>query len=162
MPQIPNPRARSRPRLEIIPFIDIMFFLLATFMMVSLQMIRNEGINVKFPTAEASEKVEPVEAEQKLTLSVNQAGAIFVNRDPVANSEELTERLARFRAEQPEGVIILMGDERADFGRVVKVIDAARGAGLNRFAIRTKASATPPSAAGPNDIVKETEPQPET
>ena len=51
MPSLPSPRGKTRPRLEIIPFIDIMFFLLATFMMVSLSMIKNEGLPVKLPQA---------------------------------------------------------------------------------------------------------------
>ena len=49
MPAIPSPRAGRRPRLEIIPFIDIMFFLLATFMMVSLSMIDIQGIDLNLP-----------------------------------------------------------------------------------------------------------------
>jgi biopolymer transport protein ExbD len=50
---IPSPRAKRRARIEI-PLIDIMFFLLATFVMVSLSMIRNQGINVNLPVAATS------------------------------------------------------------------------------------------------------------
>jgi biopolymer transport protein ExbD len=51
---IPSPRAKRRAHIEIIPLIYIMFFLLATFVMVSLSMIRNQGINVNLPVAATS------------------------------------------------------------------------------------------------------------
>ena len=50
---IPSPRAKRRARIEI-PLIDIMFFLLGTFVMVALSMIRNQGINVNLPVAATS------------------------------------------------------------------------------------------------------------
>lgn len=48
---LPLPNIRRRPRIEIIPLIDIIFFLLATFVMVSLSMVRNQGLNVNLPRA---------------------------------------------------------------------------------------------------------------
>jgi biopolymer transport protein ExbD len=48
---IPSPRGQKRARIEIIPLIDIMFFLLATFVMVSLSMVKNQGIPVRLPSA---------------------------------------------------------------------------------------------------------------
>ncbi len=74
MARLPSPRAKVRPRLEIIPFIDIMFFLLATFMMVSLSMIRNEGISVHLPTAATA---VPQERHDQVSLSVTEAGGLY-------------------------------------------------------------------------------------
>lgn len=50
--KIPAAHQRRRARIEIIPLIDIMFFLLATFVIVSLSMVKNQGIEVQLPTAE--------------------------------------------------------------------------------------------------------------
>ncbi len=52
---IPSPRPQKRARIEIIPLIDVIFFLLATFMMVSLSMVKNKGISVNLPVAAASQ-----------------------------------------------------------------------------------------------------------
>lgn len=51
MTKIPSPRSNKRARIEIIPLIDIIFFLLATFVMVSLSMVQNRGIPVTLPAA---------------------------------------------------------------------------------------------------------------
>ena len=47
---------RKKARIQIIPLIDIMFFLLATFVMVSTSMIKNKGISVNLPVAETGQK----------------------------------------------------------------------------------------------------------
>ena len=52
--RIPAPAGRKKARIEIIPLIDVVFFLLATFVMVSLSMVKNEGISVNLPTAATS------------------------------------------------------------------------------------------------------------
>ncbi len=51
MTPIPSPRSKKRARIEIIPLIDIIFFLLATFVMVSLSMVKNKAIPVNLPPA---------------------------------------------------------------------------------------------------------------
>ena len=52
--KITSPVSRKKARIEIIPLIDIMFFLLATFVMVSMSMVKNQGIAVNLPKASTS------------------------------------------------------------------------------------------------------------
>ncbi len=54
--KIPSPRAARKARIEIIPLIDIIFFLLATFVMMSLSMIKNRGIPVNLPVASSGRR----------------------------------------------------------------------------------------------------------
>ena len=66
--KIPAAYQRKRARIEIIPLIDIMFFLLATFVVVSLSMIRNEGITVRLPTAQSAAQEE---RNASITVSIS-------------------------------------------------------------------------------------------
>ena len=135
MARLASPRAKMRPRLEIIPFIDVMFFLLATFMMVSLSMIHNSGVDVKLPRMGTAKSMD--KQPDELTISVNQKGEIFEGRTMVS-LEQLRSRLADWRHVAPEGRIILQGDYDCDFGKVVEVMDTARALGLERLVIRTE------------------------
>ena len=81
MPAIPSPRSGRKPRLEIIPFIDIMFFLLATFMMVSLSLIHNQGIELNLPGATSARPQEQTDHTQ--TVSVAKSGELFLNKEPI-------------------------------------------------------------------------------
>ncbi|MDR1191441.1 MAG: biopolymer transporter ExbD [Verrucomicrobiales bacterium] len=134
---MPTPWARVRPRLEIIPFIDVMFFLLATFMMVSLTMLHNAGVEVKLPKMGTASGVDA--QPEELTVSVNRDGQIFEGRAPVSLGQ-LKARLAEWRQAAPEGRVILQGDYGCDFGKVVEVLDAARALGIERLIIRTEKS----------------------
>ena len=81
--KIPAAYQRKRARIEIIPLIDIMFFLLATFVVVSLSMIRNEGITVRLPTAQSATQEE---RSASITVSISEAGEIYLDKDKVALS----------------------------------------------------------------------------
>ena len=135
MAQLSSPRGRHRPRLEIIPFIDIMFFLLATFMMVSLHMIHNEGIELTLPKASTAGPNE-IQDEQ-LTISVDESGGIFLQSEAV-DLEQLKAEFTRLKAEHPDTKIVLQGDYACDYGKVVEVFDHARRAGLTKLILRTK------------------------
>src|SRR5436190_17244443 len=91
---IPSPRAHKRARIEIIPLIDIIFFLLATFVMVSMSMIKNQGISVNLPVAASS---GPQERKDYSAITVTAAGEYFFNKD-AATLEQVIERLKAAKA----------------------------------------------------------------
>lgn len=134
MPEIRPPRSPRRHRLEIIPLIDIMFFLLATFLMVSLGLLQNEGIALNLPPARSSRPEE--DPAKTITLSIGHDGRVFIQNQTVT-AKELSVYLAGLGRVSPEVRLILQGDARADFGRVVAVLDEARRAGLHKLTIRT-------------------------
>ena len=134
MPAIPSPRPGRRPRLEIIPFIDIMFFLLATFMMVSLSMIENQGVELNLPKAASSKPWNQEEHTQ--TVSIARSGELFLNKEPITLSA-LEARFTEFLSGNPETRLILQGDYECPYGLVVQVFDGARARGLNKLVIRT-------------------------
>ncbi len=132
--KIPSPIAKKRVRIEIIPLIDIIFFLLATFVMVSLSMVKNQGISVNLPTATTSTQQE---IEKIVTLSVSENGDIYVDKDKVS-FEEMTAQLTHLKASQPNLKILINGDDKADFGKAIGILDEVRRIGITKVSIRTK------------------------
>lgn len=131
---IPSPRSRKHARIEIVPLIDIIFFLLATFVMVSLSMVKNHGIKVSLPAAATGEE----QKENEYTaISVNEAGAIFFNDDEVT-IEELANRVTQLKQQVADPRVFVKGDKGADFGIAVAVLDEVRKAGITKIAIETK------------------------
>jgi len=130
---IPSPRSRKRPRLEIIPLIDIIFFLFATFVMVSLSMVKNSGIPLRLPVAATG---APQDRARSATVSVDARGGLYFDRQP-QTAGGLARSLRAFRDASPEGTIFLRGDTDASFGQVVAVLDTLRAAGLEKIAIET-------------------------
>ena len=121
-------RASRRGRIEIIPMIDVMFFLLATFMLASLATQRLDALKINLPTGRARQMA----AHEPLTISVTGGNEIFVNRQPVHFDQ--IEPMVRHLL-QPDGNVVIAADDAAKQGVVVQAMLAARRAGAARFLI---------------------------
>ncbi len=132
--RIPLPAVRKRARIEIIPLIDIIFFLLATFVMVSLSMVQNQGISVNLPTAATSTAQEH---QAIVTLTVNDKGDIYLDKEMVA-FDAMSARLKQMKAKEPGLKVLINGDEKADFGKAIAILDEVRRLGISKVSIRTK------------------------
>jgi biopolymer transport protein ExbD len=131
---IPSPRAQKHARIEIIPLIDIIFFLLATFVMVSMSMIKNQGISVNLPIAASS---GPQERKDYSAISVTAAGEYYFDKDPVT-LEQVIERLKALKETEADPRVFINGDEKAEFGKAIAVLDEVRKLGISKVAIETK------------------------
>jgi len=130
---IPSPRAVRKARIEIVPLIDIIFFLLATFVMVSLSMVKNQGIAVNLPAAATS---EPQERTDPATVTIAADGTLYFNKESVTR-EQLSARLQALKAGDAEPRVFVNGDAKAEFGLAVAVLDEARRLGIVKIAIET-------------------------
>lgn len=130
-----GPGGTKRARIEIIPLIDVIFFLLATFVLFTLSLNKSNGINVQLPKAEITEPRDPAGT---VTISVTDEGALAWNKDLVT-LDEFLQRLQQFKREDPEGRILINGDERAFFAQAIYVFDEARKAGFTKVFIETRA-----------------------
>jgi len=119
-------RASKRGRIEIIPMIDVMFFLLATFMLASLAMQRLDAIKVDLPSGQAQQMSE----DQPLTLAVDRTNTIFLDRQPVRLDQ--VEAGVR-RLLKPDRNVVIAADDAAAQGAVVHAMLAARRAGAEHF-----------------------------
>ena len=134
---IPFPSAKKKARIEIIPLIDIVFFLLATFVMVSLSMVKNQGLPVHLPSADTSTR--QASGEEYTAISVTDKGEIYFNKQKVSPSE-LSVRFKELKRREKDPLVILNGDDKAFLGRAVLVLDEARKQGIKKFAIAAKSS----------------------
>ncbi len=124
----------KRARIEIIPMIDTVFFLLVFFMVASLSMTLETGMRVNLPRARAAER----ESLTKVTVSITADGKLYVDREPTSPAA-LRSRLVRRIRDNPRVVIVINADERVEHGQVVAVMDAAKRAGAAQLAIATRA-----------------------
>ena len=136
---IPSPRSSRKARIEIIPLIDIIFFLLATFVMVSLSMVKNHAIPVNLPSAATGAAQDRTEFT---SISISAEGDVFFNKQRVS-SEELAASLKSVIAADPDPKVFISGDARAEYGKAIAVLDQVRKLGITRIAIET----VPPSPA---------------
>ncbi len=128
----------KRARIEIIPLIDIIFFLLATFIMVSLSMTKNQGVNVALPTAGTSAALgDQQELEKAVTLSVNDKGDVFYNKEKITIAQ-LPLKLQTFKSASKDPKVIINSDGSADFKFVVAVLDEVRRIGIGKVGINTE------------------------
>jgi len=125
-------RARRRGRIEIIPMIDVMFFLLATFMLASLSLQNLHSLPVDLPKGQAT----PLQAKTPLTLTVTRDGLILLNETPVT-IETLAATL-RPLLDGPDVNVVVNADSAAPHGVVVQAMLQARQAGASHFLFAVK------------------------
>ncbi len=124
-------RPPRKARIEIIPMIDTVFFLLVFFMMASLAMTVHGGIPVNLPKAA---RAEAARAPVSVSISISRDGIIYLEREPV-DPAQLTARLQARARTEPELTVVIEADTDVLHGRVVDVMDAARLAGVGKLAI---------------------------
>jgi biopolymer transport protein ExbD len=135
MTTIPSPRGGRRARIEIIPLIDIMFFLLATFVMVSLSMVKNQGVPVRLPAASSG---QPQDRKDSTTISVSASGQLYLDKEELS-LEALSDRLSKLKQANQELRVFINGDENARLGLAIEVLDTTRLLGITKIAFETKA-----------------------
>jgi len=134
--KIGSPFPEKKARIEIIPLIDIMFFLLAAFMMASLSMIKMQSIKMNLPTAtQATRDFKP----DIVNIAVDKIGDIYVEKQLVSIvdlSNVLSNKL-RISTNFP---VYISGDKDATHGAVIRVLDTVRRVGIEKvsFAISAK------------------------
>src|SRR6202023_3185416 len=111
-------RPIKRARIEIIPMIDVIFFLLVFFMVSSLAMTKINSMPVSLPKTSSS--LEAI--KQDVILTVRKSGDAFLNKTPVS-LDTLGRQLAYEMHEHPQDIVVVNADEGADYGLVVKYMD---------------------------------------
>jgi biopolymer transport protein ExbD len=143
-----SPVPIKRARIEIIPLIDIMFFLLASFMLVSLTMINMKGIDVNLPTATSA---QPNNKSDFTIVSIDALLDIYFEKEKVPR-EDVLPRFQKLYEANHDVRIFIRADKDATYATVVFVLDKARTAGIQKVGLEIKAydsssgSATSPGA----------------
>jgi biopolymer transport protein ExbD len=127
-----KPRTFRKGRIEIIPMIDVMFFLLATFMLASLSMQNLDSLQVNLPQG----KAEKLKADAPVTLTLTNDSRILINRTPVT-LETLAATLKPLLHDAQQNLVV-SADNAAPQGLVVQAMLQARSAGAVHFLIAVK------------------------
>src|ERR1043166_1608197 len=150
--QISSPVPHKRARIEIIPLIDIMFFLLASFMMVSLSQTHMKGIRVNLPAAVGP---PPSGVKDFVSVKVLEGNAVFFDNQYVEDGQVLP-RLFQLHRANPGIKISLSATPMAMYGDVIAVLDKIRISGITKvgYQIRaaggvTQTGSAPPAGAPP-------------
>jgi biopolymer transport protein ExbD len=134
-----SPIPKRRTRIVIIPLIDIMFFLLAAFMMISLEMSKTENIKVNLPPASQSwQDFRP----DMVNIAVDKSGAVWLEKKEVSLPDLAFALSNRFRA-NPELPVYVSGDRDTLHGDMVKVYEIARGVGIQKVAFMAESKQSP-------------------
>jgi len=138
--EVSSPIPKKHARIEIIPLIDIMFFLLASFMMVSLSQTTMKGMKVDLPTGSSGETQNK---KDYVSFSVDRDGFVYWDKERI----EYPDIVTKLRGASPEAKIFIRGDREALHGNVTRLLDHIRATGFTKisFEIKSQAAAGVPA-----------------
>lgn len=143
--RVASPIPKKHARIEIIPLIDIMFFLLASFMMVSLSQVHMKGIKVNLPSIKAVAQPTPPPLKKDYTsLFIDADGLVHFDKEVLADGD-VTPRLLQLFNSNHEAKVFISADKEALHGDVIKLLDRVQSVGITKvgYEIKVKAGAAP-------------------
>ncbi len=152
--RVASPVPKKRARIEIIPLIDIMFFLLASFMMVSLSQVHMKGIRVNLPAIvpPTTQPTPTPDPRDHVSLFVDPDGLVHFDKEVVTDGDVMPRLLALYKGNANVKVFI-SADREALHGDVMKLLDRVRSAGIEKVAYEIKikhgAAGAPGAPGGP-------------
>ena len=133
-------RGKEKEALEInlVPMIDVMLVILI-FLMITTTYSKYTELQINLPTAQAEKQPQ---RPNEVTVLVNAQGQYVVNRAavPFRGVEQLAEELRRAGAGQQDPIVVISADAAATHQAVVRVMEAARLAGLTQITFTTQSS----------------------
>ena len=124
----------KKARIEIIPLIDVIFFLLATFVLFTLSLNKIQSLTVELPAAKSNATPNP--EDDTVILQVSDAGSAYWNKELISMSE-IAPRLQNYKSTSPNPHVLITGDDRAKVGAAVKAFDEVRKSGIRQVSIET-------------------------
>ena len=131
--------AKKKARIEIIPLIDVIFFLLATFVLFTLSLNRIASVPLNLPVPSPDSKPKP--DDETVTLQISDQGTCYWNRELIQLSE-IAPRLENLKKQQAEPRVLLAGDDKAKFGITILALDEVRKAGIKQVSVETRVRPT--------------------
>jgi biopolymer transport protein ExbD len=141
----PAEDGKKKARIEIIPLIDVIFFLLATFVLFTLSLNKISSIPVDLPVANSNSQPNPNDPTVYLQISDN--GVCYWKQGASSSSEQISEaeiapKLAEYKNREPNPRVLVQGDSRARFGAAVRALDEIRKAQIAQVSVQTTVQPT--------------------
>lgn len=127
-----NYRETKQPDLNIIPMIDIMFFLLVFFMLSTMYMVEQKTIPVNLPQATSA----AIDNKTNFTVTLKDDGSIYLE-DQQTDIQTLLMQATKEQKNNPSFAIIIRADKDINYDKVVSLIDTLKKAGITRFGLAT-------------------------
>jgi biopolymer transport protein ExbD len=132
--RVTSPIPHKKARIEIIPLIDVMFFLLASFMMVSLSQVQMKGMKVNLPKGASGETQSK---RDYISVSVDEGGRWYFDKKEMT-PEAMQAQLNQVHQENPEAKVFVRGDANTPHINVTRLLDELRSAGFYKIAFEIK------------------------
>ncbi len=123
-------RARKTPELNIIPMIDIMFFLLVFFMLSTMYMVDLKTIPVKLPKAQNAS----VDTSTTFAVSMKADGSVYLG-DTQTDVQSLVLQAGAEQKHNPSFAVVIRAEKELEYGEVINLVDKLKGAGVTRFGL---------------------------
>jgi len=137
-----NVPASRRPRIEMLPLIDIVFLLLVFFIYAMLSMAVHRGLPVVLPTSSSA----AMEKKTVLSITIKADGSIYLDKKPV-EIEALATVLKKQASDKHEANVMLFADKGLPYQRLFNVLDQIRMAGLSNISLQAEAEKAPAEKA---------------
>lgn len=131
---------KKKARIEIIPLIDVIFFLLATFVLFTLSLNKIQSVPVNLPVAAPPAPNQPKD-EETVTLQISDQGTCYWNKELI-NVSEIMPRLIQYKTQVANPRVLIAGDDKAKFGSSVRALDEVRKAGIQQVSVETRVRPT--------------------
>ncbi|NJM44904.1 MAG: biopolymer transporter ExbD [Alkalinema sp. RU_4_3] len=130
-------------QIQIIPLIDVIFCILTFFILASLQITRQQAINVDLPQAATGQ----VQMREMLVVTIDNVGQTYIDKQPI-DPASLYDRLKQYHDSKPDGLLVLNASQSAYYNDVIRVLDILRKVGGDKVALATIPEGTNPSTTG--------------
>jgi biopolymer transport protein ExbD len=135
---------KKKARIEIIPLIDVIFFLLATFVLFTLSLSRISTLPVTLPVAAPPGPPNP--NDTTVYLQVSDEGTYYWKQGSgtaeLISKEEIPSKLTEYRSRESNPRVLIRGDSKARFGAAVLALDEVRKSGIQQVSVETVTSPT--------------------
>jgi len=136
---------RKKARIEIIPLIDVIFFLLATFVLFTLSLSRIQSLPITLPVAQP-QNVQSNPNDTTIYLQVSDEGTYYWKQGQgtaeLVSAAEIAPRLQDYRRSENNPRVLIRGDTKARFGADVYALDEVRKVGIDQVSVETVSSPT--------------------
>jgi len=134
------PESTKKPaRIEIIPLIDVIFFLLATFVLFTLSLNSISSLPIQLPVASAGGA--PSDQDTTVTLQASEQDILYWNKEQIS-FVDLASRLDHYKRNTATPRVLIAGDDKAKFGPTCRTLDEVRKAGIDQVSIETRVRPT--------------------
>ncbi|AGY58947.1 ExbD/TolR family protein [Gloeobacter kilaueensis] len=119
--------------INVVPLIDVLFAILTFFVLASIFLTRQQGLNMPLPKATAAITNQ---FNEQVTLSVTRDGKFFLNKDPI-DKKSIGPAIKAILDKDPNRLVVIAGDKRVHYRFVVDILDELRQVNATRIAMAT-------------------------